>query len=65
MLGCSWRTIVRLARKFNLQKSPDFRDSIDFIKIGSLGAIHPNSISTRFIKGIHYSPATEFKKKQT
>ena len=58
---CSWRTVVRLARLHNLQKDELFRYQFDFRKWGALGALHANSIATRFLKGNHCSEATEFK----
>ena len=58
---CSWRTIVRLARAHKLEKDELFRYQFDFRQWGILGALHANSIATRFQKGNNASEATEFK----
>ena len=48
-------------RKLNLQKISNFRQLEDFVNFGKLGAAHPNAIATRWKKGDHISPETEFK----
>lgn len=56
------RTVIRKARELGLEKHEKFRILIDFSKYGTIGANHPKAISTRFKKGEHISPETEFKK---
>ena len=57
----SVRTVTRIARKYNLQKHPDFRILVDFKEYGKQGAEHPKSIATRWKPGERVSPETEFK----
>jgi hypothetical protein len=59
--GCSQRTVIRLARKFGLQKDEYFRLQFNWIEIGRSGSLHPNSKSTRFQPGKHHSENTEYK----
>ncbi|MFN3405169.1 MAG: hypothetical protein ACK40G_13810 [Cytophagaceae bacterium] len=66
-LNIGWRTVVRKARELNLEKSPTFRDNIDFKTLGQekrpepwnkgmKGLKIPGSEKTWFKKGHNLSP---------